>query len=581
MSLLAYLGKDKSLRDAVRKLAVAERNPPRSGVIYQDDHLILVDTARRSCEPSTCEIDPVTGFYLEGHANSESLAKEFRQGFDRQAEHVVRDLHGVFNLIAWDPRANNGFIANDRMGLDPLYLWHGGDSSFMAATQLSDILSATGISREIDRTAVCQFGLFNYILGRRTFLRSVTRLPPASIIRWENGNVMEKTYWQPVKLFREPLLSQEELFRLIPDRFLTVLSEWTRGHKEVGILLSGGYDSRMVLAGLVELGIKGKAFTWNNPAVKETGIAKKLAESAGFRHSYLPYDPPEEITEQLIHEAQETTGYIFPLFHVGRYHAVRLIGRETDIVFSGQGELIRVTAVPNDYLNRAALNLMVDQDPLIAAGDSYIETGLCPRPDYHNEEFLFPDCTRIERMCLYLLSIAYRHDYGILRYGESRNVPVAMPMLDPRIIELLLTSPLSIARRKTWKKNLKKSVETRRIYLSVIKKFAPDLMNIPWDRGYPPAWDLGYRGYFMTALWGVKTMLNLKYYRTQHRPTPWRRYVQGILSEDRTLARPFFKRDKIVQSLKKSMRWDPVESYELEKAARLELWLRNHIESIP
>jgi asparagine synthetase B (glutamine-hydrolysing) len=579
MAILVYFGSNQGIRAAARGLAEANnKKRPGNGLIHQDDHVIMVNTNRPQYESVASEIMPDRVWYIEGIINKNIQVRGIPTGPVDKTEDLIRGLPGIFNVIVWDRREKRGWIANDRLGLNPLYLWREPGKGLIAATGLADIAAVTGMAREIDEIALSQFGLFNYILDHRTFMREVTRLPPACIVTWENGRIQENIYWHPDAFFRQPAVSEEDLLRAMPGTFLKVLDEWTQGRRDVGILLSGGYDSRMILAGLMELGIKGKAYTWDNPVVKETDIAKKLAEAAGFRHTYLPYYPPDNTVDQIVEEVQQATGYIFPLFHIGRYHAVRMISKEIDLLFSGQGEMIRVTPVPNDYINNATVDFLNDHNSSTADAQSFFNFNRWSGSNFHFDINASSGYSRIEKMFLFLLTKAYRDDYGILRFGESRNVPVAMPYLDSRVIELLLTNPLSIAKRKSWEKNLMASVKSRRIYLAVIKKFAPSLLAIHWDRGYPPVWDAGYRGFLMTAIWGVKSMLNLGYFSAHHQPSPWRIFVQKILNEKKTLDRPFFNPDKIVRSLGKNMLWGPVESYELEKAVRFELWFRNHIE---
>ncbi len=500
-----------------------------------------------------------------------NLYKKYRDDF-------ILHINGIFNLLLWDKANNRIIIANDKLGLLPFYYHKMKDSSgLLVSTKLKDIMELAKFDKKINKNALVQFALFNYITSRDTFITGIYQFLPAARIIWCNNKVAESSYYSLTKYFYEEPISEEELMNEFPEVLLKSIRDWVTNKKRIGILLSGGYDSRVLLACLMKIGIKGYAYTWDNPRVKECFIAQKLALSAGFVHKFLPYYPEDNIATENIYEVSKATEFTFPLFHIGRYCAVKKIASEVDILFSGQGEIIRSIPIPNDYINSALTSYFISEK-IPPSKEAHF---FCV-PDYEpdlllNEQYRTFSFT--QKLTHFLLNYAYRFDYGVLRYGESHQRLVSMPFLDNRVIEILLRSPLSIARLKTWGKNIYATFATRKLYFNVIKRYAPALLELPVDRGYPQKYDCGSIGLFMTGLWGIRNLLNATRMAKTEISAPWRIFINKILSETKTIKREFYNWERITRKLGDEKKWNPIESYELEKIARFELWFRYFIEN--
>jgi len=558
--MLIFCGANKKIEEIILKFSFSNKK-----LIYKDDGILIIKNKKEI----SFENNAQNVFFAEG-----SLINKPDINLLYQLDNSLRHLEGYFNLLVWDKIKKKGIFVNDKLGLNPLYYAMIDGNSLVVSTRLKDLLNLTGIEKQIDTIALSQFALFNYFLGSRTFIKGVHRLAPGTVLKWENGKITHERYWDAGNIIKEEPLPENESIEKIASLFLQVVSEWVLGHKKIGILLSGGYDSRAILACLFKLGIKGYAYTWDNPAVRETGIAQRLSKETGFKLKFLPFYPSAEATENLIYEVGEITEFNFPLFHIGRYNAIKQISDRLDIIFSGQGELIRITPVPNDYISETTLNNIYRNSDRKKI-DHFFSL---QEDDKSFQEFAYRHLSPVEQLTCFLLYNAYRDDYGILRYGESSLIPVVMPFFDGRIIELLLKSPYSIARLKFWKKSILFTLRNRQIYYRIISKLAPKLLEIPLDRGYPQKYDSSYWGLVMTGIGGIKNSIFLKR-RKPKEIAPWCKFISNLLSQNFTINRPYYNKNKIMESLKRYPQWSPQESYELEKVVRFELWYRNFIES--
>ncbi|MGQ9663786.1 MAG: asparagine synthase-related protein [bacterium] len=515
---------------------------------------------------------------IEGGLLHPSDRKKIMELYKEYHDEFVIYLQGVYNLLLWDKIKGKIIVANDKLGSIPFFYHIMKDGSeFFASTRLKAIMELVNIEKKINKTALTQFAFFNYITGRDTFIKGINQFLPGTRLVLHKEKIMEERYYSVAEHFAEKPITEEEMLTTFPKILLQVISEWVRDKKRVGILLSGGYDSRILLACLMKLGIAGNAYTWHNPQVEETGIAREIARIAGFRHRYLSYYPEEKVAEENIFEAGRITEFAFPFFHVGRYNAVKEISSEVDIIFSGQGEIIRRIPIPNDYINAALVNYLKNGtlytkniDHFFSITNDMLEPLL--------DTLQYKDCTFTQKLTLFLLVHAYRSDYCILRYAESQQKLVAMPFLDSRIIQILLRSPFSIARLKTWNKDIRTTFFTRKLYFRLLKEYAPELLDVPVDRGYPPRYDACSIGLLMTVLWGLKNLINAKRIADAEISAPWRILIKKILGEPRTLKRGFYDNKRLLDKIKNEEKWTPVESYELEKVARFELGYRYFVE---
>ena len=146
-------------------------------------------------------------------------------------------------------------------------------------TKLEDTLSAFDLEKKIDSVAVVEVLNKNYPLADRTILENISKTP------WLAKPNFDLTDWEysqaPVhgKLKEEPETIARKFFDLICEEILGYL----KNKKTVGILLSGGMDSRMVAGALDyliktnQLEIKVTALTWGNKNARDVIYAERIS----------------------------------------------------------------------------------------------------------------------------------------------------------------------------------------------------------------------------------------------------------------------------------------------------------------
>lgn len=195
-------------------------------------------------------------------------------------------LNGSFLLALYDRTMQELLLINDRFSSRPLFYYCDGEQ-LIFGTQLRPLLKFPGLPRRLDLQAVFEFFTFQRVLGDRTYYRDVKALPPASILRFSDRRISLSRYWQ--MRYRNEPYPEEYYVETLANVLRRAMARQTRGDHRLGILLSGGLDSRAVLAAAEE-GKISVAFTFGDFVNREVQIARKLANTKGCKHIFLQRD---------------------------------------------------------------------------------------------------------------------------------------------------------------------------------------------------------------------------------------------------------------------------------------------------
>jgi asparagine synthase (glutamine-hydrolysing) len=195
---------------------------------------------------------------------------------------------GAYALACFDPSRVELTLANDRLGLRPLYVAETSDW-FAYASEVKALLAARDTLPALDEVGLRQLIGFEYLFGERTLWKGVKLLPPASVWRISPSSPTRQRYWSFDEIRRDTRPVEE-----VRERFGTL---WRRAiaRRQKGstmpLLLSGGLDSRFVLAELVRQGSRATATTFGEPGSPDMRIAARVARLASIPHRQLHLTP--------------------------------------------------------------------------------------------------------------------------------------------------------------------------------------------------------------------------------------------------------------------------------------------------
>lgn len=175
------------------------------------------------------------------------------KAYEVWGEQCVEKLIGMFAFAIWDARVEKLFIARDRLGIKPFYYSYTGDA-FYFASNTQALLSTGKVDTSIDVEALQhQFTLHAVVPAPRTILKGIRKLPPGHFM-WVDKNGLDdtKAYWQ-LSARRTQQRSEQEWIEQIQQALqLAVDRRLEIADVPVGVLLSGGLDSSLLVALLAQ-----------------------------------------------------------------------------------------------------------------------------------------------------------------------------------------------------------------------------------------------------------------------------------------------------------------------------------------
>jgi len=280
------------------------------------------------------------GYHFFSHGDSEVIIKAFHAW----GEAAVERLHGMFAFAIWDQQRKLLFLARDRLGIKPLY-YTSDNHRFRFASNTQALLAAGGVDTEIDPVSLHhQFTLHGVVPAPATILKGVRKLGPGHCLSIDlQGQLREHSYWSFPATRPEKPVSDREWLEQIHEALRSAVRIRNRiADVPVGVLLSGGLDSSLLVALLAEVGVsdlrtfsvgfedhpdeKGSEFEYSDP----------VAERYRTRHKKFLV-PNAEVLQRLPEAVDAMAEPMFGQDAVAFYLLGEQVSREVKVVQSGQG----------------------------------------------------------------------------------------------------------------------------------------------------------------------------------------------------------------------------------------------------
>jgi asparagine synthase (glutamine-hydrolysing) len=249
---------------------------------------------------------------------------------------AVERLRGMFALAIWDARSRRLLIARDRIGIKPLHYAEVNGRLYFGS-EIKSLLEAPGLRRDLDVAALDHYLSFLYTPRDGSIFKNISKLPPAHLLIWSDGQATVQRYWQ---------LPADENYTESEDGAVrdlrTVLSDAVRSHLvsdvPIGAFLSGGIDSSLVVGLMAHTsGARVKTFSigFDEPEFDEIQHARRVAQHFGTDHHEFVVKPDAiGILDRLISHFDEpfADSSAIPTWYVSE-----MARRHVTVVLSGDG----------------------------------------------------------------------------------------------------------------------------------------------------------------------------------------------------------------------------------------------------
>jgi asparagine synthase (glutamine-hydrolysing) len=179
------------------------------------------------------------------------------KAYHHWGERFVDRLKGMFAFCLVERDSGRTILGRDRLGIKPLYLSEADDVLRFAST-LPALFAGGGIDTSIDPVALHHYMMFHAVVpAPHTILNGVRRLPPATLLFLEpDGTRRSETYWEPEFARKSEYagMSATDWEEAVLESLRTAVERRRVADVPVGVLLSGGLDSSVIVGLLAELG---------------------------------------------------------------------------------------------------------------------------------------------------------------------------------------------------------------------------------------------------------------------------------------------------------------------------------------
>lgn len=270
---------------------------------------------------------------------------QFKTGSDTEAiihlyeEYDVdclKHLRGMFSFAIWDTERERLFLARDRVGKKPL-IYTVANNSIIFASELKAIIRDNSVKKEIDFDALDQYMSFQFVPAPYTIFKGINKLPPASYLLCEKGNITVKRYWE-LDFNNKIIMSEDEYAEGILRELEEAVKLRMISDVPLGALLSGGIDSSAVVAIMKRLSdkpIKTFSIGFEEEEYSEIKYARIVAEQFKTEHHEFIVKP------NIIEILPELTWYYDEPFAdksaVPSYYVAKEAGKHLKVVLNGDG----------------------------------------------------------------------------------------------------------------------------------------------------------------------------------------------------------------------------------------------------
>ncbi len=267
------------------------------------------------------------------------------RAYKQWGESCVERFNGMFAFAVHDPRRDSVFMARDRLGIKPLYLLED-QGCIRFASFLPALVASSDETPGIDKAALHNYMSFHSVVpAPRTILEPVRKLPPATrmTIR-RDGTVTSEVYWRPKFGQQEgdAAIDFEGWREQVHDALNRAVERRLTGDVPVGVLLSGGLDSSLIVGLLAENGQKGlNTFSVgfeaaNDEKGDEFEYSDIVADAFDTEHHQIRVDSGE-LLEHLPDCFAAMSEPMVSHDNIGFYLLSREVSKHVKVVQSGQG----------------------------------------------------------------------------------------------------------------------------------------------------------------------------------------------------------------------------------------------------
>jgi len=225
---------------------------------------------------------------LQGNSPTVQRAEYCLHLYLERGPKFVTSLNGTFGIAVYDQRDHTVHLYNDRFGHNLLFLWMKDDECAFASSVRSLLRFRTDIGREYDKRGVAELMALERILDNRTLFCDISRMQSGRHATWDGKHWRIERYTTVPDNHNPRTIdtwsdAAEELLRVLRNSLRKRMSD----KASAAVMLSGGADSRLVLATCPDRVVAATIADRDHPMSRETRTAMAVSRLVGIPHILL------------------------------------------------------------------------------------------------------------------------------------------------------------------------------------------------------------------------------------------------------------------------------------------------------
>jgi asparagine synthase (glutamine-hydrolysing) len=515
------------------------------------------------------ELGAASALKARGHAVVQGGPSYLVHRYEMETD-FPKQLNGRFHGLVADRARGTAMLFNDRYGLQRLY-YHEAPDTFYFAAEAKAILKVRPELRNMDPRGLGEFIVCGCVLENRSLFAGIHVLPPASAWVFRGGKLEKKSaYFQPREWEEEEPLKPETYYANLRDVFVQNLPRYFNGKERVGVSLTGGLDSRIIMAwrkappGSLPCYTFGSMYRDN----RDVQLARRVAQICGQQHQVITTG--KEFLARFPHYAERT---------VYLTDGCVDLNRSPDLYVNEKVREIAPVRMVGTYGSEMLLHAVMfkAEEPATRLFQRELESQI------HAATQTYDASRQVHPMTFVAFRQSPWHHFGVLGL-EQTQVAVRSPYLDNDLVKILYKAPGPISVNQ----------EAR---VRLIREGNPDLAELRTDRGIRglnSVFTRGFHEFFFKAEYAYDYGMPQWIAQTDHIFAPlhleriwlgrhkvfhfrvWYRddlanYVREMLLDPKSLARPYVNAESVRKIVNGHLKGNRNYTTEIHRLLTLEL----------
>jgi asparagine synthase (glutamine-hydrolysing) len=552
---------------AARKDSFSDGMPLRN----ERGDVVLVFSGEEFPEPGTSQ-----GLKARGHDLDLTGPSYLVHRYEEEQDFPAR-LNGRFHGLVADISRGMTLLFNDRYAMKRLYCHQSKEALYFAA-EAKAILAVRPELRRLDPRGLGEFVACGAVLENRTLFDGIELLPLASAWTFRNGTLERKSsYFQPKEWEESEPLDSDSFRRELTEVFERNLPRYFAGQERLGMSLTGGLDTRMIMAWQQCQPRSLPCYTFGSimRENQDVRVARRVADAC--KQPFHVISAGQEFLSRFSHYAQRA---------VYLSDGCADVSRAPDIYLNEKAREIAPVRMTGNYGGEILRQVRTFKpvEPLPGLFDPGLVANV------HEAARTFSRLSQGNPVSFAAFKQNPWNHYGILALEEA-HLSLRSPFLDNDLVRTAVRAPLS-------------AITGNEASLYLISKGKKELLGIPTDRGLAGergtlagaahrgllefqfkaeyAYDLGMPQWLARADHAFSALRLQRLFLGRHKVFHFRiwyrdalaGYVRDMLLDPLSLSRPYIERKRLEEIVCGHLRGDRNYTNEIHKVLTLELLAR-------